>query len=176
MNYYSSTYNREFQHKNCKTLFTLHQSILTIWYTEALTGWRVCLTLHHSSPSLHLIKFFRFYSIHQKISGGWRVVKREWALFTSRIPSVYRGVRRKGERWRVKKRLEFYTTHRKKAWHINFFNTRGHIVSCLTLALYCPVLEQYYAKARHYMKRGLLSIYISISHISLSCGYCQMLS
>ena len=138
----------EFQHKNCKTLFTLHQSFIIFWYTEALVGWRVRLTLHHSSPPLHLIYFFRFYSIHQKISGGWRVVKSEWALFTSRNPSVYRGFGRKGERWRVKKRLGFYTTHQKKAWYANSSNTRGHIVSCLALALYCPVLEQYLAKAR----------------------------
>lgn len=140
--------NREFQHKNCKTLFTLHQSIITFWYTEALTGWRVKLTFHHSSPSLHLIYFFRFYSIHLKISGGWRVVKSEWALFTSRSPSVYRGFRRKGEGWRVKKRLGFYTTHQKKTWCTNSTNTRGRIVSCLASAYYCPVLGQYLAKAR----------------------------
>ena len=138
----------EFQRKNCKTLFTLHQPIITIWYTEVLIGWRVNLTLHHSSPPLHLIKFFRFYSMHLKISGGWRVVKSEWALFTSRSPSVYRGFRRKGEGWRVKKRLGLYTTHQKKTRCTNSTNTRGHIVSCLALAYYCPVLEQYLAKAR----------------------------
>ena len=105
-------------------------------------------TLHHSSPPLHLIYFFHFYSIHLKILGGWRVVKSERALFTSRNPSVYRGFRRKGEGWRVKKRLGFYTTHQKKTRCTNSTNTRGHIVSCLALALYCPVLEQYLAKAR----------------------------
>ena len=141
----------EFQHKNCKTLFTLHQSIITIWYTEVLIGWRVCLTLHHSSPPLHLINFSVSTASIRRFQAGeewWRVVKSEWALFTSRSPSVYRGFRRKGEGWRVKKRLGFYTTHQKKAWYANSSNTRGRIVSCLALALYCPVLEQYLAKAR----------------------------
>ena len=141
------SYQREKRknHENCKTLFTLHQSIITIWYSEVLIGWRVSI---HSSPPLHLIYFFHFYSIHLKILGGWRVVKSERALFTSRNPSVYRGFRRKGEGWRVKKRLGFYTTHQKKAWYANSSNTRGRIVSCLALAYYCPVLEQYLAKAR----------------------------
>ena len=144
----------EFQHKNYKTLFTLHQSAITSWHTEVLTGWRVCLTLHHSSPlfTLLIFPFLQHPSENfRRVKSGeewWRVVKSEWVLFTSRNPCVYRGFRRKGEGWRVKKRLGFYTTHQKKTRCTNSTNTRGHIVSCLALAYYCPVLEQYLAKAR----------------------------
>ena len=111
-------------------------------------------SLFDSSPlftPLHLINFSVSTASIRKFPAGeewWRVVKSEWALFTSRNPSVYRGFGRKGERWRVKKRLGFYTTHQKKTWYANSSNTRGRIVSCLALALYCPVLEQYLAKAR----------------------------
>ena len=129
---------------------TLHPSPIHYNHLIYRSFNRVKTQIDSSPPftPLHLIKFFRFYSIHQKISGGWRVVKSEWALFTSRNPCVYRGFRRKGEGWKVKKRLGFYTTHQKKAWYANSSNTRGRIVSCLALALYCPVLEQYLAKAR----------------------------
>ena len=46
---------------------------------------------------------------------GWRVVKGGEGLrppFTSRPPSVYRGCRRKGEGWRVKKRVVFLRAER----------------------------------------------------------------
>ena len=97
----------EFQHKNCKTLFTLHQSAITSWYTEALIGWRVKLTLHHSSPPLHLIYFFRFYCIHQKISGGWREVKSgaEW-VGTLHLPKPQCLSGFQAQRWRVKSKKE----------------------------------------------------------------------
>ena len=123
----------EFQRKNCKTLFTRHQSIITIWYTEVLIGWRLKLTLHHPSPLFTLFIFSVSPASIWRFPAGeerWRVVKSEWALFTSRSPSVYRGFRRKGEGWRVKKRLGFYTTHQQKAWYVNSSNTRGRLISC----------------------------------------------
>ena len=97
----------EFQRKNCKTLFTLHQPIITIWYTEVLIWWRVNLTLHHSSPPLHLIYFFRFSSIHLKISGRWREVKsgEEWVgTLHHPKPQCLSGVQ--AQRWRVKSKKE----------------------------------------------------------------------
>ena len=50
------SYQREKRknHENCKTLFTLHQSIITIWYSEVLIGWRVSI---HSSPLFTLLIF-----------------------------------------------------------------------------------------------------------------------
>ena len=97
----------EFQRKNCKTLFTLHQPIIIFWYTEALVGWRVRLTLHHSSPPLHLIYFFRFSNIHQKISGGWREVKsgEEW-VGTLHLPKPLCLSGFQAKRWRVKSKKE----------------------------------------------------------------------
>ena len=77
------------------------------WYTEALIGWRVNLTLHHSSPPLHLIYFFRFYCIHQKISGGWREVKsgEEW-VGTLHLPKPQCLSGFQAQRWRVKSKKE----------------------------------------------------------------------
>ena len=68
------SYQREKRknHENCKTLFTLHQSIITIWYSEVLIGLRVSI---HSSPLFTPSSpyyFFRFYSILLIDSGGWR--------------------------------------------------------------------------------------------------------
>ena len=55
----------------------------------------------------------------------WRVVKSEVLLFTSRNPSVYRGFRQIGEKWRVKTRVVVFSETRV----VVFFETRVAIFS-----------------------------------------------
>ena len=45
-----------------------------------------------------------------KVKGRWRVGEGLHQPFTSHNPSVYRGFRRKGEGWRVKLRVRFFTS------------------------------------------------------------------
>ena len=93
----------EFQHKNYKTLFTLHQSAITSWHTEVLTGWRVCLTLHHSSPLFTLL----FFPFLQHPSEDFRRVKsgEEW-VGTLHLPKPQCLSGFQAQRWRVKSKKE----------------------------------------------------------------------
>ena len=105
-----------------KILFTLHWNGINICSLETCTGEEWCATLHLSSPTLHpenlrnlrnLRDFlqrpsrsiFHLIFVRNPKIKGWRVVKSDAPLFTSRNPSVYRGFSRFGEEWRVKKRV-----------------------------------------------------------------------
>ena len=128
---HSGLFYQKYRKLLSKIPFTLHQIACNPDKHWGCERWRVKLTLHHPSPTLHLIsvpvtieacswasmmaKPFSIKRCSLKTMWGWRVVKGGEGLkppFTSRIPSVYRGCKRKGEGWRVKKKVAFLRAER----------------------------------------------------------------
>ena len=100
------SYQREKRknHENCKTLFTLHQSIITIWYSEVLIGWRVSI---HSSPLFTPSSPYLFFPFLLHPSEDFRRVKsrEEWAG-TLHLPKSQCLSGFQAKRWRVKSKKE----------------------------------------------------------------------
>ena len=98
--------------QNSTLAFTLHPSPFwcNLLWIRMLWGWRVLLTLHHPSPTLHPWKILLLCEKTGKIR-RWRVGEGWWRVCVTLHPPKLlsdRGLCMKGEGWRVYLRLRFY--------------------------------------------------------------------